>query len=145
MNTTMSYVERVKAYLEGCEAVSTGICSGCAQCADEQGYSVVELDSPDDEPRYGFQSSDGTTYKTHADATRAAREAFDNDCATQTVLSEGSFSWNGCDICGSKLGGTMEPWHWVDPKTNIIQHGEHACVDCVCYLANGDVPKGDES
>jgi len=58
------------------------------------------------------------------------------------ICAEPFFSWRGCDICGSHLGGSFEPWHAVDANGEII-HGERACVDCVCYLANGDLPEDD--
>ena len=59
---------------------------------------------------------------------------------TGKVYAEPSFSWHGCDICGSRLGGEFEPWHAIDANGDLI-HGDRACVDCVVYLANGDQPE----
>jgi len=67
-------------------------------------------------------------------------EEFEEQWSSGRVFSEGSFSWAGCGICGSRLGGTVEPWHGVDSNGEIM-HFDDACVDCVCYLANGDLPE----
>ena len=56
------------------------------------------------------------------------------------VDSEASFAWQGCDVCGSQLFGNFECWHAIDEDGEII-HGNHCCVDCVLYLAYGDVPE----
>lgn len=68
-------------------------------------------------------------------------EQFSEQCRSGEVINEGFFSWHGCDLCGSSIGGTFQPWHGIDSDGAII-HGERACVDCVCYLANGDLPGG---
>jgi hypothetical protein len=64
---------------------------------------------------------------------------YNADYERGAVSNEGSFSWQGCDICGSTLGGNMEVWHWMDAEGEIM-HESCACVDCVMYLANGDLP-----
>lgn len=56
------------------------------------------------------------------------------------IVQEPHFSWHGCDICGSTLGGDFEEWHAIDENGELI-HGGRACVDCVCYLTNGDEPE----
>jgi len=56
------------------------------------------------------------------------------------VFDEGSFSSRGCGICGSKLGGHMYTYHYIDETGEII-HGDDCCVDCLMYLANGDEPE----
>lgn len=49
-----------------------------------------------------------------------------------------SFSRNGCDCCGSTVGGDREVCHGlIDGE---LWHGR-ACIDCVMYLANGDEPE----
>lgn len=53
---------------------------------------------------------------------------------------EGGFSWQQCDSCGSTLGGDRSPAHCYNPDTKTILHLD-VCVDCVMYLANGDVPE----
>ena len=55
------------------------------------------------------------------------------------IVSEPHFSNRGCDICGTMLGGDREVWHAI--KGDELIHGSNCCVDCVCYLANGDVPE----
>ena len=56
------------------------------------------------------------------------------------VCDEGSFSWHCCDICSSHLGGDRYVWHYID-SDGEIQHEDGACVDCVMYLAYGDIPE----
>ena len=63
------------------------------------------------------------------------------------LIDEGSFSWSGCGICGSSLGGDRYVWHWLEPhreegRTEAeLHHEDDACADCVMYLANGDEPE----
>ena len=104
------YAEAVERNLEGLQAVSTGPCPGCAECADLFGYDDIEEYS-------------------------AAYE-------TGEICSEGGFSWDGCGVCGSGLGGTMEVWHALGSDGELL-HFSDACVECVVYLANGDEPEGD--
>jgi len=66
-------------------------------------------------------------------------DAFRDAWESGAVHDEASFSWSGCDICGSSLGGDMEPWHAIDANGELC-HFAHACVDCILYLANGDEP-----
>ena len=103
-----TYTDAVEFNLKGLEAVSTGPCPGCSQCADDYGYETVEA------------------YTTAYEAGK--------------VCSEGSFSWQGCGICGSSLGGDLEPWHALDSDRELC-HFSDACFDCVVYLANGDEPE----
>ena len=56
------------------------------------------------------------------------------------VCDEGGFSWQPCGICGSSLGGQRYSWHYIDENGEIC-HEDDACEDCVCYLANGDLPE----
>jgi len=57
------------------------------------------------------------------------------------IVDEGSFSHNACDICGSKLGGNRFSAHGVlDTDHKEIVHLE-VCVDCIMYMANGDLPE----
>lgn len=76
-------------------------------------------------------------------APDATKEEFDELVSSGQVFDEGGFSWRGCDICGSSLGGTVEVWHYIDENGDIC-HEDNACVDCVCYLANGDLPEDAE-
>lgn len=95
------------AGLEGCEAVSTGLCGTCPQCQADWNMEPAR---------------------------------FYSEVENGTVFSEGFFSWRGCDICGSRLGGTFEPWHYVSKADGKIRHGARACIDCMMFLANGDLP-----
>lgn len=63
-----------------------------------------------------------------------------DDPAVCYCYDEGGFSWSSCDGCGSTLGGNRQPGHGFDPETKSIVHLD-LCVDCVCYLANGDLPE----
>ena len=68
------------------------------------------------------------------------REQFEEAIANGTIVQEPFFSWLECDLCGSPLGGYYEPWHAAGADGEIV-HGARACVDCVLYLANGDLPE----
>ena len=102
------YTDSVERNLKGMDAVSTGVCPGCAECQDD----------------FGFES----------------QEDFEAAWSSGEVFSEPGFSWASCGICGSRLGGDREVWHWADGNGEII-HETDACVDCVVYLANGDEPE----
>lgn len=144
----MKYTERVAHNLLGCEAVSTGICGGCPECRQAfDAYTVREFDGSDvnPEPYWSFDATASPTapgilraYATEDEAEAASREAFKDDCSNGCCEGEAYFSRSECDICGSKLGGDREVWHYV--ADGAVQHGDGACVDCVMYLANGDVP-----
>ncbi|MCH8969536.1 MAG: hypothetical protein IIA66_10520 [Planctomycetes bacterium] len=73
-------------------------------------------------------------------APDATPDGFEQLWQSGEVFAEPSFSPCGCEICGSTLGGNFEPWHAVDDNGEII-HGDRACVDCLLYLANGDLPE----
>lgn len=69
-------------------------------------------------------------------------EEFDLAYEIGKVESETHFSWAACGICGSSLGGDREPWHYVN-DSNEVCHEQGACVDCMLFLANGDLPTED--
>ena len=133
----MKYEEKVAHNLKGCEAVSTGLCGECDECRSSyDAYKVRETE--DDTLRLTFKAADGATWLTEAEAEAASRQAFADDLRAGHVEGAASFSWSECDICGSRLGGDREAWHYMaDGK---LRHCEGACVDCVAYLANGTVP-----
>lgn len=57
------------------------------------------------------------------------------------ALGESSFSWSSCDTCGSQLGGDRyETTGMLDGDVVSMD----SCVDCVMYIANGDIPEEDE-
>jgi hypothetical protein len=66
-------------------------------------------------------------------------EEFEVAWSSGEVYSEPGFSWSPCGICGSGLGGDREPWHAINEGE--ILHFDDACVDCVLYLAYGDLPE----
>jgi len=103
-----TYTDRFERETEGLDALSTGICPGCPECASAFGMEQEEFD--------------------------AAYEA-------GSITDEPHFSWQGCDLCGSELGGDVEPWHAI--VNGELTHGDNACVDCILYIANGDEPQED--
>lgn len=116
------YTDAVEHNLKGLEAVSTGACPGCAECADEHGFRDTEDDA--------------------GNITRTAVEAFTEAYEAGEVVDEGGFSWHECGICGSTFGGDRYSWHAIDAKSKRLYHFTDACVDCLFYLVNGDEPEG---
>lgn len=53
-----------------------------------------------------------------------------------TVVDESFFSWSKCDTCNAVAGDRSVAHGTIDGK---LQHF-HVCDDCLCYLANGDLP-----
>jgi len=74
----------------------------------------------------------------------SSMRAFSDAWECGEVVVEPHFSRAPCDICGSLLAGDREDWHAFDRETGATYHFHSACVDCVIYLANGDVPEGEE-
>ena len=114
--TTEQYIETVEKSLSEYQYLSTGLCPGCAECAE--------------------------TYGQGLDA-----EEFEEAISTGQVFEEPWFSWNSCEICDTRLGGDRVSGHCVDADGEIC-HIDGICIDCACYIANGDVPShgpdGDE-
>jgi len=141
------FVEAIERNTQGLTAVSTGPCPGCEQCRDEYGVKVrCECqDKPENEgePDPDCDDCDGKGVRLPTMAE------FEEQWSSGKAISEGEFSHSGCDLCGSTLGGTFEPWHAclpvVDAAGQLVRyeiiHGDRACVDCVMYLANGDLPE----
>lgn len=73
----------------------------------------------------------------------ATMKEFEELWSSGVICAEPFFSWDGCDLCGSPLGGNFENWHATDENNEIV-HGDRACEDCVQYLANGDLPEDSE-
>lgn len=139
-NENPAYCARVEANTKGMEALSTGVCPGCSECMDDHGgYTVSEDYGDDDTLTYSFKARAHEHYATEDEAKLAAIEAHKEDWSTCKVYSEASFSWNGCDICGSSLGAELEVYHYI--SDGEIRHDMGACPDCVAYLANGDIPE----
>jgi len=134
----MRYLERIEHNLHGLSAVSTGLCPDCDDC--RSAFGDFDVHDTEDAEMFAFRHSEGLSFPTEELAEEAARVAFAEAVEFQDVLAEGSFQRGPCDICDSRLGGNYFPWHAVTSDDKIL-HGESACMDCVVYLANGDVPE----
>lgn len=73
--------------------------------------------------------------RDHGMTPRAFHAAYENG----EVPDEGSFSWRSCECCGSTFGGDRYAAHYLDDDGKI-GHVE-VCVDCLMFLANGDLPE----
>ena len=109
------YTDAVESGLKGLEAVSTGPCPGCEQCADDHGYDNLG-------------------------AFEAAWEA--GDIEAEGSFSWSPCGICGSHLGGDRepwhaIAG--EPGD--DLKGREILHFSDACIDCVVYLANGDEPE----
>jgi len=56
------------------------------------------------------------------------------------AVCEPFFSWNACEGCRSGLGGNREVAHGF---LNGHMIHMYVCVDCVIYIANGDLPSDE--
>ena len=72
-----------------------------------------------------------TIYGMDEDELQAAIDNYD-------VFDEGGFSWQDCDVCGSRLGGDRYVMHGYY-KDDLIHLD--VCTDCIMYHANGDLPE----
>lgn len=79
-----------------------------------------------------------------ADEYGLDQSEFDSGLESGEIPDEPSFSWSACDLCGSHLGGDRYPYHWIDPNGDLC-HGFGACVDCLVYWANGNIPETDNA
>ena len=105
----------LKAYAYGTKALnafSVGLCPGCEECMRQWG---IDADEPEEVNQFNAGIKNGNTF------------------------DEGGFSWQGCDICNTALGGTFQVGHYLDRNGDLC-HIERVCVDCLFLWANGDVP-----
>lgn len=103
------------------------------------------------------QGAEGLHYLSAGGALADCPDCFDvSDCDGSACGSsdpgvvcycgdEGSFSWSGCELCGSTFGGDRYDGHaFVRPDDesdpSILVHVS-MCCDCLFYVANGDVPE----
>lgn len=130
----MSFVERFERGTKGLQALSVGSyphetcerCKGTKLEAREPG--AFECDP--------CKECDGTGLTCEC-----------SECADCTDgEDEGSFSWRECDTCGSSLGGDRHRAHALMSDTPDNLQGKplihlDVCVDCLFYIANGDLPE----
>lgn len=85
-----------------------------------------------------------------------------NDCglsespteAEYDAAQDGGFSWSGCDVCGSGLGGTRHPAHGFRKMPEGPDRMIHlnVCSDCLHFIEYGqlddtammDIERGEE-
>jgi len=71
------------------------------------------------------------------DSPDAMREDLENG----DLFDEGGFSRVFCGSCGSEISGDRYAAHaWIDDEREILVH-LNVCVDCLRYIANGDIPE----
>ena len=58
-----------------------------------------------------------------------------------SVGDECGFSWHSCWTCERPLGGTRHELNYVGEDGQI--YNEEICIDCVLYIANGDLPEDE--
>lgn len=112
-----AYTDSVDHNLKGLQAVSTGVCPGCSECADDAGFETVEA--------FTAAYEAGEVYDEGGFSSRGCG-------ICDSGLGGDLYKWHA--IAG-------EPGD--DLKGRDILHFDDACVDCVMYLANGDEPEGD--
>ena len=105
------YTDAVEAGLKDLHGISVGgICPGCETCWGEH--------APD-----------------------ATEEDFREMWANGEVYDYGNeFSTSPCGICGTRMAGRREVWHWI-ADDGTIMHEDDACTDCVMFWNNGDEPE----
>ena len=70
----------------------------------------------------------------NCDECRDAYNCTAADIEEGRVCDEGCFSWHGCDICSTRLGGYRYAAHGIDPETGGIVHLD-VCDDCLIALS----------
>lgn len=141
---TKDFTSNVAHNLRGVHFFSPGACVGCDDC----GLAPTECTAC--EGNGWSYEDDSETFKTYCQPCNGTGKIepseHDRECA-----DEGGFSWQGCDSCGSPLGGTLYPAHGIiaetmeaaQSKDREISHFS-ICTDCVMYHANGDLPENCE-
>ena len=78
------------------------------------------------------QGSDVPEFKTYTNWRRDMRDA---DPERDSL----GFSWQVCDLCGALPG---ERYTATAFDTEMSEYcGLSVCLDCLCYIANGDLPE----
>lgn len=150
--------------------MSFGACPGCETCMDDNGYTVEKYAPkfPEREPtradRYHLAHAFfGMVTVSPSDVFREefipaaelvdgimsevigadrAERAFREDWHGCLISDEGSFSGDGCGLCGMRMGSTLYVYHWVD-RDGAVMHETDGCGDCLMFHANGDVPEDE--
>jgi RecJ-like exonuclease len=144
--TGQAFIDSVEFYTRGLTAVSSGLCPGCEQCREDYGRRVPCSRCGGTGEVFIRPWGWVECVLCEGQGERLeSMESFEDAWSNGTVNSEPFFSWRGCDTCGSSLGGDFEVWHAIDSVTGGIVHGERCCPDCMCYLANGDVPGDNDN
>lgn len=138
----LNYQKAVERGLEGLDFVSTGACTGCAECGLVQQFKIVGVP-------VGVDLME-TVFDSHEDAEKeieAARkdpelagvellhlrvEEIEPDQHQIELASEPHFSWSACECCGSDLGGNRHPAHGCDKNGDIVHFS--VCEDCLYYI-----------
>ena len=87
------------------------------------------------------------TYKTNAEFLANIKRNSDGLHAVPACSEEceGWFAWSSCDLCDSQFGGERHPGALIKPGSEQEPIELSICVDCLCYLANGDLPHADNT
>lgn len=133
----MSFIERFERGTKGLQALSVGsyphvICDRC---------KGTKLESADDDP---CEECNGTGLTCECPDCEGNVTFYEND--PLQPIDEGSFSWRECETCSSHLGGDRHRAHALMSDTPDNLQGKplihlDVCVDCLFYIANGDLPE----
>jgi hypothetical protein len=111
-----AYTNAVAEGLKGLQAVSTGPCPGCPECADQTGY--------------------GEDLEAHRKAWRTG------EIESSAGFSWRACQICGCTLGGDRE--VWHAIHG-EPGENLagreIEHWDSVCTDCIMYLANGEEPE----
>jgi len=114
---------------------------------------TIERNTPTNYPNLvcGWPDEEhGTTWGNYIDHLITMLEGRDDGAPLPTLTFEEwknedrdnlGFSWDDCDLCGSAPGDryavTAMP---TNPAENHDYVALSVCGDCLCFVANGDVP-----
>jgi hypothetical protein len=112
---TTAYIEAVTKGTEGMQAISSGECPGCEQCAESHRMTPEE----------------------HASAWHSGTiEGYSSDFSWRPCGICGTHLGGDREVWHWIQGNPGE-----DLKGREINHESDMCRDCVLYLANGDLPE----
>ncbi len=111
------FTDAIAHRMDGREAISTGICSGCGLCLNTYGYDTQE--ALDEDYGLGNLTDEPHFSKSPCDCCGSSMSGDRHDAHFTIPDSKGS-------VIGQPL------------------HHMEICTDCLLYLANGDVPENWE-